>query len=237
MPGNGERLSPRKTYEEAETLLNAAMLELAEGRMVEPGTETLRGFGLDFLDDRESAGVADVGTDRSRWKQHIEAAHFIDWPLGSVAPHDVREWLSSVSRKSVARGFRHKKASRRKLSRTTVQNTLNLLRCCFTAAVEADHIETNPAREVAVPDGPGRTHEPWTYLEPKEQEALLDCESIPEAVRLLIAFAVGTGMRQGEIWNLETRDVCMSENRVIVRYGSLDEGQADSVRAALWHRS
>jgi integrase len=89
---------------------------------------------------------------------------------------------------------------------------------CFVCPLFLRPLE--PRRSAASCRGPGRTHEPWTYLEPKEQEALLESESIPEAVRLLIAFAVGTGMRQGEIWNLATRDVCMSENQVIVRYGS-----------------
>lgn len=220
MPGDGPRLSPRTTYEEAEALLDAAIAELNSGGVVSPGGTSLRSFGITFLDDRELAGIADVGSDRSRWNQHVTDAYFIDWPLGSIAPHDGREWLACVVRKNVAKGRGHKVAPRRKLSRVTVQNTLNLLRCCFTAAIWAGHIESNPLKDVSLPEGPGRTHEPWTYLTMKEQESLLGCKAIPERDRLLIAFAIGTGLRQGEVWNLELRDVSIQESRIVVRYGS-----------------
>lgn len=220
MPGAGGRLRRCAQREEAEALLDAAIAELAEGSMVDPGGATLRSFGPDFLDDRELAELAGVGTDRSRWRTHIETAYFYDWPLRTIASFDVRQWLATVMAKIALPGRGQKKIRHRKLGRSTVQNTLNLLRCCFAAAIEAQLIDDNPAKDVSLPRDPGRTHDPWTYLEPAEQEVLLDCEEIPEADRLLIAFAMGTGLRQGELWNLPRKDVRLDEGKVVVRFGS-----------------
>jgi len=220
MPGAGGRLDPCPTYEEAERILDAAIATVATDAMCSPDGKTLRGFGIGFLDDREHTGVASVRTDRSRWRQHIETAYFADWSLSEVAPHDVREWLAGLMRKHAVPGKGQKHTSRRKLSRSTIQNTLNLLRSSFAAAVDAGLIRENPARDVSLPRDPGRTHDPWTYIEPAEQDALLGCEAIPEEGRLLIAFAIGTGLRQGEMWNLELRDVHVDESKIVVRYGS-----------------
>lgn len=220
MPGAGGRLRPCATSEEAEALLDAAIAELADGSVVDPGGATLRSFGPDFLDKRELAELAGVGTDRSRWRTHVETAPFYDWPLRTIAPFDVRQWLATVMAKAALPGRGQKKIKRRKLGRSTVQNTLNLLRCCFAAAIDAQLIDDNPAKDVSLPRDPGRTHDPWTYLEPAEQEALLNCEEIPEADRLLIAFAMGTGLRQGELWNLPLQDVRLDKGKIVVRFGS-----------------
>lgn len=220
LPGNGPRLAPCATYDEAATLLACALAELADGSAVKSGGHTLRGFGITFLDDRELAGGASIQTDRSRWRRHIETATFAGWSLDSIQPHDVREWLSALMAKHGAPGKGHKKKARPRLSRTTVQNTLNLLRRGLEAAVEAGHLRENPARAITLSANPGRTHEPWTYLEPAEQQRLLSCDDIPEAARLMIAFAMGTGLRQGEMWNLELRDVRVAEGKIVVRFGS-----------------
>lgn len=220
LPAAGPRLSICASYEEAEGLLDAALVEIAERRLAPSSAKTLRVFGATFLDDREAAKVTSIDTDRSRWKQHIEPAYFADWPLGDVKSHDVREWLAGLMRKNASPGHGHKTQKKRRLSRSTVQNTLNLLRSCFTAALEAAHIRENPVADVSLPRGAGVTHEPWTYLDMREQQALLRCEKIPEPARLLIAFAIGTGMRQGEVWNLELRDVDLKAGRITVRYGS-----------------
>jgi integrase len=47
----------------------------------------------------------------------------------------------------------------------------------------------------------------WTYLDQEEQRRLLACPEIPHADRLIMAFAIGTGLRQGEQWNLELKDL------------------------------
>src|SRR5262249_14980061 len=154
--------------------------------------------------------VEDIKSDRSRWRTHVESAVFIDWPLASIRPVHIRDWLAAMQRKNAAPGRGHKTAPKRKLEKQTVKNTLNLLRCCFDEALERELIHENPAREVHLPRAQRkdrRTFDPWTYLMPEEQNALLSCEAIPEEDRDLAAFAMWTGVRESEQWNLELCDV------------------------------
>ena len=72
----------------------------------------------------------------------------------------------------------------------------------------------------------------WTYLTVDEQRELATCalgaRSSREAVliqaeRLIALVAVGTGMRQGEQWNLELRDIHVDDAEPwrFVRWGSI----------------
>ncbi|AUX41132.1 uncharacterized protein SOCE26_025380 [Sorangium cellulosum] len=68
-----------------------------------------------------------------------------------------------------------------------------------------------------------QTFDPWTYLLPAEQDRLVTTEApqgdpdLPD----LVAFALWTGVREGEQWNLELRDVHAHEEHpyVVIRFG------------------
>jgi integrase len=107
------------------------------------------------------------------------------------------------------------------LSAQTVKHCLNLLRVCLQAVVEDELVERNPAEDVK-PPRELRTEEPWTYLLPEEQDRLVRCKDIPAAERALIEFAIGTGLRQGEQWSLELRDLHVEgeDPHAFVRFGS-----------------
>lgn len=217
MPDRGRaRLRPCETHDEAERLLDAALAIRAEGA-IEPSGYTLRSWGEAWLDRRDTR---DLATDRSRWGLHVADSPLGELPLGSIERADVIQWLDDMRAKSAARGKGHKRAPRRKLGRTTVQNTLNLLRVALEDAVERGHLTTNPARGVRLPKSRGITREPWTYLLPPELERLLVAPAGTED-RRSIAFSVDTKMRQGEQWALELRDVhaFIDAPHAIVRYG------------------
>ncbi len=216
LPRDGGRLEPCATYEEAERVLEAALQAIAAGA-VKVGDDTLVGFGLAVLDARERAGLRGVATERSRWRTHVEP-FFRGRLLTSIRRSDVIAWRDEMLTKKAAKGRGYQKAPTRPLARTTVNNTLNFERAVFAAALDRDLVRANPARDVRLPRGAGRTHDPWTYLLPGEQQALLTCAAIPEDRRLLIAFALGTGLRQGEQWHLELGDV--QAGKVVVRYGA-----------------
>ena len=78
-----------------------------------------------------------------------------------------------------------------------------------------------PVRQL--PRTPTRRPRPidWTYLSLDEQELLTSAPGPKEADRLRALFAVGTGLRQGEQWNLELVDVEVegADPHVMVRYG------------------
>jgi integrase len=54
------------------------------------------------------------------------------------------------------------------------------------------------------------------------QRAIAECEAIPEWARLMLQIAWLTGLRQGEMWNLELRDIHVDGARphIFVRFGS-----------------
>jgi len=223
LPDRGPRLDPCATYEEAERLLNAAIVARATGQSTPVDGMTLAAWGTKVLETRELQGIRSARTDYSRWRVHVEPWHCATWPLASISRAHVQEWLDVMLTKRAAPGRGHdkKRHARKaeKLSRITVQNTLNLLRVVLQAAVERGHIDENPAAGVKLPRDTGATHEPWTYLTPEEQKAILEADA-PLELRLMVAFAIGTGMRQGEQWNLRLRDVDKDAGRITIRFGS-----------------
>lgn len=219
------------TEEEACTVLDAALAELAEGSArLAPGAVTLRSLSGRFWARRKANGARGIVYDRSRWRAHVETAHFIDWPLESVTSRDVRRWRDEMQRKRVVR--RHRAHGRtgdlvergedKPLARTTISNAMHLLHQAFALAVEDGLLAHNPATDVRLTrKEPRRTREPWTYLAPEEQEALVRCSAVPLWARLLVAFAIGTGLRKGELWCLELADLHVGGRpHVVVRYGS-----------------
>ncbi|MDI1434909.1 tyrosine-type recombinase/integrase [Polyangium sorediatum] len=219
LPGAGKRLEPCSTYDEARRLLDAAINAIAVGDVIDSRACTLRAWGRRWLDEREIAGYRSIGTDRSRWRTWIEEAPFADWPLSAIRARDVRQWVKGLISSEAHPGNGHLEA-RGKLSRNTAQNILNLLRCALEAPIEAELLTSNPARLVRLPKAAGVTHEPWTYLTPDEQQALLECNTIDIELRCLFAFAIGTGARQGELWNVRFRDVDLQRGFVTFRFGS-----------------
>ncbi len=231
---DGTYLDAVDTYARAAALLDAAIARLSTtGHRV--GVATLRDFGPRVLDLREQRGIADTRTERSRWRTHVEPWECSAWALQEITAREVREWLDAmlIKRPGLGKGYH----ARRKgtISRYTVRNTLNLIRAVLDEAVAQGKLKANPATEVRLPRGRGTTHNAWTYLTPEEQRKLLDALGArecpphgdpPEVRRRLVAFAIYTGARQGEQWNLELVDV--SDTHVTLRYGS--EGGATKGR-------
>jgi integrase len=211
------------TEPQAHQALDQYYLDRAARDGESAGKVTLKTITERFLTARELSGLRGVSIERDRWNAHIVTSHIADYPLDEITAKDIRTFRdrlqSKQATKSAAGGKRV--AARRKVSRSTVKNTLNLLRKAFEWAVEDDIIATNPAYGVKLKRDL-RTDEPWTYLTPDEQRALITCEDIPLPERLIIQFAIGTGMRKGELWCLRREDVHESGDnpRVYVRFGS-----------------
>lgn len=220
---DGERhpLGVYDTEEEADAMI-AAALEEARAAGVEPrGGVTLRGIGPRFLDALELSGYVAAKNARSIWRTHIEGAPFSDWPLRSVERRQVSDWLRELAKKPVAYDADDPRAGR-KLSPITVTQALVLLRKAFDWANDEELTNRNPAREARRAGAPASTEDPWTYLSIDEQVRLVTAAATPETERCIMAAAIGTGMRIGELWNLELRDVHVdgTEPFVFVRYGS-----------------
>jgi integrase len=92
-----------------------------------------------------------------------------------------------------------------------VRQELVTLKHLFNLAVEWEIIPTNPAQGVKSPKMPaGRLR----YLQPTELRALL--EACPDVLRQIVALAVSTGMRRGEIMGLRYLDVDLSNRRIML---------------------
>jgi integrase len=221
---NGKRpsLGVFDTEEEANGVLNAALKRLAEGPGTSIGGLTLRSFGTNWLAERELSGdVRAIKADLSRWRTHIVTAPFFDSPMATISPLNIADWVLELRKKFVATPHQGKRPSK-KLARKTVKEILLLLKVCFDAALSPHRlIRENPAIGIKIKKEL-RTHDPWTYLLVDEQTRLLACEAIPECDRVMMAFALGTGMRGGEQFNLELVDLHVDGDApvAIVRYGS-----------------
>jgi integrase len=214
------RLPVCASQEEADALLAAAIRSVVAGAAVDPKALTLRAWGERWCDDRETSGLRGAVKDRRRWRLHIAASPLGDLCLRAIARADVVAWLDELLRKRVAPGRGHHVAPDRRVSRSTVQGSLNLLRVALGAALDRGLLDSNPARDVRLPRSAGVTHDPWTYLLPAEQERLFEAPGVPEADRLLAQFAVGTGLREGELWALRLVDVDQAAGRLTVRFGA-----------------
>lgn len=170
---------------------------------------TLAEWGKKWLDARELDGVhRSVHRDRHVWKRAAGAA-FASLPLVAVTTRDVREWVATQLRTPTG-------STGKKPARQTVANALNLLRVCLEAACDAGHLEKNPAREVRVPRV-ARTSEGWTWLRTEEIAKLLG-EKVDAEQRDMFAVAIYTGLRAGEIFGLEWRDVDLRAATATIRY-------------------
>lgn len=206
---------------EADLALLHAADKITEGELATELGITLRQWGPKFLDQREEEKVRGIKTERNRWKNLVDAHPIADIPMRQVTKRDARAWLRWLDSRTIKYAHKHSKNGQ-KLGRTTKQNARNLVSKAFDKAFEdVDGAPANPFDGVNLPKDKGRTHEPWTYLEPHEQTALL--AAVPEPDRFLVAFALGTGLRQGEQWSLRWADVDSAKREIVVRFGS--EGQ------------
>lgn len=190
--------TPLGTYEtraEAETLLDAAVAELADGHV--NTANTLAKYGERIFDRREKDGYRTTDTERDRWKYVVgnpdmkrEPWVCATWPIKAIRRPDVLEWLRDLKELG--------------LSRSTRLNALNTLRTVFRAALDDELIEASPAESIRIKDH-GSTEDTMHPLTLEELGRLL-CAADDEG-RKLIGIAVGTGIRQGEQRSIRHCDV------------------------------
>jgi integrase len=156
-----------------------------------PRGETLGTYGERWLAARRRAGYRGIGQDDRCWNANIARWECFRWPLREIKRGDVRRWVDRL-----ARGHADQ----------TARNPLNLLRVCLRAAVDDGLIPANPADGVRV-HARGSVEDTWTYLTVPEQHAVVSCAALSTHMRMMVQFAIGTGLRWGEQRVLELADV------------------------------
>lgn len=221
---NGQRpsLGVFTDRDEADAVAASATDALDTGALspvARPGIRTFATWGSEVLKLREADGVRGIKAERSVFGLHLEHAPFAGKALDKIRPVDVATFARqlTVTKAKDRRGVRN-------LSRHTVARALALGSAIMAEAVTQGLLEHNPFRgvRVKVKGTKESTKEKWAFLDPSEQATFFGCESIPWHDRMLAAFAWGTGLRQGEQWNLELRDLHVDgpNPHVFVRYGS-----------------
>jgi integrase len=131
-----------------------------------------------------------------------------------------RAWLARLMLKGG--GGRGERRRGKLLSSRTISNVVVLVRVALERAVQEGVLSSNPLRAVRVPRSAGAsTEQGWTVLEADEQRALLDACSVEGALYSMVAIALGTGVRRGELLALEWPDVVLDgpEPHLVIRYG------------------
>ena len=205
------------TLEEAERKVAQGLHASANKKRVVG--ETFAAFARNVLDEREHSDVRGIKAERLRFKKHLETADFAELTLPEIKPRHIVDWLKKMGQKKAA-----DKRGERGLSSQTIKRALSLASVIFDAAGPqgSDHIETNPCNGLKVKARSTRTEDPWTWLTLEEQHAIAASANISGADKRAILFALGTGLRLGEQFNLEIRDVHVDGDHphVVVRFGS-----------------
>lgn len=172
----------------------------------------------EVLAQRREDGIRGLSRELSRWRCHVSTAPFAALDVSEIRTVHIVDWVREMARKDCAsvRGG--------KLSRGTIQRSLALVSAVFVEAITRGLVETNPCTGVRVKKRADEAAnvQKWTFFTLAEEQAIANCEAIPEADRLAILFALYTGLRQGEQFNLELRDLHVDgpNPRVVVRFGS-----------------
>lgn len=218
-PLQADGTRPSLGYAATEEQANRILLNgLHELRTAKRTGQTFAKFAEGVLDAREHAGIRGIDEERKVFAVHLEHACFAQMPIDRVSPTDIAEWLRAMGKKKAKDRRGH-----RLLSRGTILRALTVASAIFDAAGPQGSglLDSNPCIGMKVRKVEHKTEEPWTFLTFEEQE-LVRLGPIAEADRLAVLFAIGTGLRQGEQFNLELRDLHVDdpEPRVVVRFGS-----------------
>lgn len=152
------------------------------------------------LDARELAReLRDIDGQRSLHRAYLASDHIGDIQVGSLRRADVVAWLRRLSTRGLSRSTRH--------------NALTLLRGALAAALEEGHARDNAASGLRLPRET-RTEDTWRYLDVEAQGRLIAAAG---DLGPMVAFAIHTGLRAGELCALRLADV--DDERAVIRYG------------------
>ena len=208
------------TIEDAVALRDAMCAELGLGDPPHT-TQSIRSWGATWLRTYRAAN-RDYASDESRFRMHLAKAPFATIPMAAIETPDIVRWLLALTTKQT--GHKYGQRPKAPLGWSTRKHILNLLRSMLGDAQSVGIIPSNPALGLRVKktdaDKGDALPEDWP-LRPAEQ-ATISGALADDPERFLVAFALGTGLRQGEQWNLRLEDVHVGarEPHVHVRFGS-----------------
>jgi integrase len=222
----GGKLKTLETYDtEVEARACCASFAIAVQKSEEAHEGmTVRELGKAVLTERELRGaISDPGTDWSRFRKHIDSDRIATMAVRTLGNGTgqslVEDWLERLDDKGVARGVRiHCK---------------NLLSVIMHRAIRKRLAKANPCLGVKF-ERDKRTEDPWTFASLEEQAALID--ATPAPLDAIVEFAIGTGLRSGELVSLRLVDVHLKGDNpfITVRYGGPPSGRHPNGTPVKW---
>ena len=227
-----------ETHCDALELCNELKRQIVDGELVPTKGVTACDLGPRFLGSR--LGNRSSSDDANRWYRHIATASWARRPLVSITRVDGSMWLKQLRRTHI--GYdpaKHGVREPRLLSWQTRKHCLNLARSFFSWTIEEGvyGLTENPFAGLRVVredgDEDAGYQDGW-YLDAAEQSRFfatwdrqdLDLDATDRAEKLIVQFAIGSGLRKGEAWCLHLDDVHVADDeplpRVEVKYGSWD---------------
>jgi len=203
------------TPEEAIALRRAILKEMSVGDLIPATGLSIKKWGPTWLQKYRSVKRG-FKAERCLFWSRVATADFAKKPMAAITRKDVLEWLSELRRSNV----KDKRRPDTKLSLGTRKHSLNLLRLLLQDALDQELVKANVASDIRIKEAAAPMANDL-YLTPAQQKLGLEaCGNDPE--KWIVQFAIGTGLRQGEQWNLELSDLHVEGNdpHVLVRFGS-----------------
>jgi integrase len=201
------RKTDAQNITQAKSIRSSELLRVEQTRMLghqPPGKETFGEISERYL-KHQKARLNSKSYDREEGIVRNHLKQFSNLLLSSIRKVDIQRYVTEASNKR---------------SPSSIQKELVLLKHLFSLAVEWEIIPSNPAHGLKAPKLPaGRVR----YLQPTELRAVL--EACPEGLKQIVALAVSTGMRRGEVMGLRYLDVDLSNRRIMLPQTKNGEGR------------
>jgi len=192
------RKTDAQNITQAKQIRSAELLRVEQAKILghaAPGDETFEDVAKRYL-KYQNARLAPKSYAREESILRVHLAQFNSLKLSSFRKVDIQRYVTEAA------------AAR---SASSVHKELVVLKHLFSLAVEWEILPMNPAQGVKAPKLPaGRVR----YLQPTELRALL--EACPDGLREIVALAVSTGMRRGEIIGLRYLDIDLPNRRIML---------------------
>lgn len=199
-----------------------AVFRDSDGRKVSAGIHTHKGAALAAAAIAEKEALASPGKrpdmEWGRWADQwwanravepstlereatMRVKHIDDYwasvPLSQITRHDIRDWAVGLTRTSG-------------LAMSSARRITNILSASLAAAVDAGHLDANPAARLRLPTVQVDNNR---YLTREQARALVDEAPEPRDAAIIQTF-LGTGMRWGELNGLQVERVDLQRRTV-----------------------
>ena len=193
-----QRKTDANNITQAKQILSAELLRVEQAKMLghtPPGAETFKEVAERFLKHQKARLTAKT-YEREEGIVRNHLAPFNNLKLSSIRKVDIQRYVTERAAKASA---------------YSVGRELTVIKHLLGLAVEWEIIPFNPAQGVKAPKQPaGRVR----YLQPTELRTLL--EACKDGLKEIVALAVSTGMRRGEILALRYLDVDLPNRRIML---------------------